>query len=85
MKAVEDFIRENTSYCENIYWNKNGGFSYFPWLDPAKALEAAKIARDETIKEMCDWLDKNAYIYANMALYTGPMITDLKRYLEELE
>lgn len=52
MKKVEQYIKDYTKTCsnENVYG------SYEPWLTPDHARRVAEIAREETIKEVCEWI-----------------------------
>ena len=58
MKAVEKYIKEHTEEDSSpiIDWDGNIAI-YQPWLTPDHARSVAQIAREETIKEVCEWLD----------------------------
>lgn len=93
MKAVEEYIKghirndSNTSRC----WHSRGvsvPTTYTPWVVPNVAREAAQIAREETIKDVCVWLSSNAGDYIVQPLPEideARMIEDLKKYLEDKE
>lgn len=52
MEKVEQYIQEYTKNCSNL--NKT---VYQPWLTPYQARAVAKIAREETIKEVRELFD----------------------------
>ena len=61
MKKVEQFIQEYTRNCNNLLYRdtiegKNKSV-YHPWLTPDQARKVAEIAREETIKEVCEWIE----------------------------
>ena len=71
MKAVEEYIEEYTKNCSNEYLtdskpNGLGGYiscrKFTPWLTPEHARSVAEIAREETIKEVCEWLDSHTIL-----------------------
>ena len=71
MSKAEKFIKDYTRCCSNeILRNKNESFTniprkgeYNPWLTPDQARNAVEIAREETIKKVCEWLNENLPIY----------------------
>mgnify|MGYP007101827857 CR=1 FL=1 len=77
MKAVEKYIREHTEEGGNpiIDWDGNIAI-YQPWLTPSSAREVAQIAREETIKEVCEWLNDHTLLSEKW------YIEDLKKHLE---
>lgn len=60
MKAVEKYIKEHTEEGSSpiIDWDGNIAI-YQPWITPANAREVAQIAREETIKEVCDYIKEH--------------------------
>lgn len=88
MSKAEKFIQEYTRNCSNLlYRDYTGGFdktAYHPWLTPDQARRVAEIAREETIKEVCEWLNNNKEEYQYKAPYNyfdmGQCTEDLKKY-----
>jgi len=72
MEKVEQYIMEKTNQFSN-----EDGFDYIPWLTPDHARKAAEIAREETIKEVCEWLDNHTMLSEKW------YIEDLKKHLED--
>lgn len=60
MEKVEQYIKEHTKETSSpiIDWNGNIAI-YQPWLTPKDARRVAEIAREETIKEVCEWIKYN--------------------------
>ena len=93
MEKVEQYIKEHTRNCSNeIIIPTQDGCSYTKgytsWLTPDDARKVANIAREETIKEVCEWLDNhNDYICGStngIARYDmDKLIEDLKKHLED--
>lgn len=88
MERVKQYIQKHIRYCSNSYWNKNDGDSNYPWLTPGDARKIAEIAREETVKEVCEWIRKNVYSYTwydfqqyEIGVETGKLIEDLKKHL----
>jgi len=60
------------------------------WLIKNEALEAVEIAREEAIKEVCEWIKNNIYTYVwyefthhEKGIETDELIVeDLKKHLE---
>lgn len=67
MSKAEKFIQDYTRNCSNIVegYYPNGKQSYFPWLHPKHARNAVEIAREETIKEVCEWIEENIGEYCD--------------------
>ena len=89
MKAVEKYIREHTNrYSNHVELAANiTGFTQWLTVDDAKHI--AEIARKETIKEVCEWIEKRVYSYTwydfkqyEIGVETGKLIEDLKKHLE---
>ena len=66
MSKAEKFIKDCTRNCSNQYdlpeYFENGIErlkEYQPWLTPDHARKVAEIAREETIKEVCEWIKYN--------------------------
>lgn len=55
MKRVEEYIEAYTRRCSNEL--TDGGHA--DWLTPDHARSVVVIAREETIKEACDWLQQH--------------------------
>ena len=84
VEKVEQYIKEHTMNCSNL--NKT---VYHPWLTPDQTRKVADIAREETIKEVCEWIKCNVGKYSwydlikhNVEFNVSGLIDDLKKYLE---
>ena len=75
MSKAENYIRKNTNQFSN-----EDGFDYIPWLTPDVARKAVEIAREETIKEVCEWIKYNN---ENGGCLFDGWENDLKKYLED--
>jgi hypothetical protein len=67
MEKVEQYIKEHTRNCSNeIIIPTQDGCSYTKgytsWLTPDHARSVAQIAREETIKEVCEWNEEDEMI-----------------------
>jgi anaerobic selenocysteine-containing dehydrogenase len=97
MKAVEEYIKNYTRNCCNEFSKTIsvglGGYisrkGFAPWLTPDHARKVAEIAREETIKEVCEWIEKNVYSYTwcefqqhERGVEKDKLIEDLKKYLK---
>lgn len=93
MKAVEEYIKNYTRNCCNEFSETKsdglGGYisrkGFAPWLTPDEAMKAAKIAREETIKEVCEYLSKNYLIKTTEPLRwvsIDKVFDDLKKHLD---
>ena len=83
MSKAEKFIQENTRYTYNY---NSYAQDPEPWLTPDKARKAVEIAREETIKEVCEYLSKNYLIKTIEPLRwvsIDKVFDDLKKYLED--
>ena len=81
MKEVEKFIQDYTRNCSNEIGychnkTRNHNHVFYPWLTPDQARKAVEIAIEETIKEVCEWLDNHTMLSEKW------YIEDLKKYLE---
>ncbi len=58
--TVEEYIKNYTMNCSNelAYKDESGKSIYHPWLTPENAEAVAMIAREEAIKDACEWLRK---------------------------
>lgn len=91
MSRAEKFIQEYTRNCSNeldSFQTKTGAWvdTYHEWLTPDDALSAVAIAREETIKDVCEWIEKNVYSYTwcdfqqhERGIEKGKLIDDLKQ------
>ena len=95
MEKIEQFIQEYTRNCSNE-WYDDLAQGYEPWLTTDDAREVAKIARQETIKEVCEWIKShlnNDYLsmdeesarigFPYSYLETNLFVEDLKKHFEE--
>ena len=81
MSKAEKFIQGYTKNCSNELCAVEDKFekkviSYHKWLTPDQARMAVEIAREETIKEVCEWLDNHTMLSEKW------YIEDLKKHLE---
>ena len=84
MSKAEKFIQEHTKNCSNELCAVEDRFgkkviSYHEWLTPDQAKRAVEIAREETIKEVCEWIKYNN---ENGGCSFVGWENDLKKYLE---
>jgi len=84
MSKAEEFIKAKTRIGSNTTkgWRRNGVSipSYsLPWLTPDQARKAVEIAREETIKDVCEWIKYNN---ENGGCLFDGWENDLKKYLE---
>ena len=87
MSKAEKFIQDYTRNCYNY---NSYAQTPIPWLTPDQARRAVEIAREETIKEVCEWLNNNVFRYVDREeeigfpmYYTTECIEDLKKHLED--
>ena len=86
MSKAEDYIRENTRHCSNVFINPQlgGTEENCPWLTPDQARKAVEIAREEMIEKFYDWLRNNAtYIHPRKG--TEECITTLVKLKEAMK
>lgn len=81
MKEVEKFIQDYTRNCSNEIGychnkTRNHNHVFYPWLTPDQARKAVEIAIEETIKEVCEWLDNHTMLSEKW------YIEDLKKHLD---
>lgn len=74
MDKVEEYIKNYTRNCSNeatgiqlIDAQGKTIKGYHPWLSPDHARAVAKIAREETISEACEWLYEHLFTCADGA------------------
>jgi hypothetical protein len=87
MKNVEEYIKNYTRNCCNEFSETKsvglGGYisrkGFASWLTPEHARKVAEIAREETIKEVCEWIKYNN---ENGGCSFDGWENDLKKYLE---
>ena len=86
MSKARKFIQDYTRNCSN---ELEGGI-YHEWLTPDDARSAVEIAREETIKDMCEWIEKNVYSYTwcdfqqhERGIERGKLIEDLKQAMND--
>ena len=95
MSKAEKFIEERTKRCSNLahFEDLNGNVweENTPWLTPDQARRAVEIAREETIKEVLEWLNSHYrdYMYnpteKQLETFFGmDMIEDLKKTLDNI-
>ena len=82
MGKVEEYIKAHTITCSNKSLRND---KYYEWLTPANARAVAEIARKETIKQVCEWLENNVagYCVINDTYDVDGCIEDLKKHLED--
>ena len=80
MKKVEQYIKDYTRNCSNLVYkdtiNGKEFNTYHEWLTPDHARRVAEIAREETIKEVCEWLDNHTMLSEKW------YIEDLKKHFK---
>ena len=80
MSKTEKFISDCTRNCSNLVYkdtiNGKEFNTYNEWLSPDQALRAVEIAREETIKEVCEWLDNHTMLSEKW------YIEDLKKHFK---
>ena len=74
MEKVEKYIQEHT---KNTYNYNSYEQDPIPWLTPEEARKVAEIAREETIKEVCEWLDSHTILSEKW------YIAELKKHLND--
>lgn len=77
MKKVEQYIKEHTNRYSNHVELAANITGFTPWLTVDDARKIAEIAKEETIKEVCEWLDNHTMLSEKW------YIEDLKKHLEE--
>lgn len=88
MEKVEKFIQEHTRSDSNELCSIESRISkefvsYRKWLTPDQARKAVEIAREETIKEVCEWLhNHNDYICGGT---NGIVRYDMDKLIEDLK
>lgn len=85
MKKVEQYIKEHTNRYSNHVELAANITGFTPWLTVDDAKHVAKIAREETIKQVCEWLENNVagYCVINDTYDVDGCIEDLKKHLED--
>ena len=89
MSKAEEFIEEYTRNCSNQILSPypqiindvrridgEPAKEFSPWLTPDQARRAVEIAREEIIKEVCEWLDNHTMLSEKW------YIEDLKKHFE---
>ena len=77
MKKVEQYIKEHTNRYSNHVELAPYITGFTKWLTIDDARRVAEIVREETIKEMCEWLDSHTMLSEKW------YIEDLKKHLED--
>lgn len=91
MSKVEEFIEQRTKTGSNILIKgDNKSYTDIPvkydcsaWLTPDEAREIVKIAREEAIKEACDWLSYHLDTSKIEVNYKFNIIEDLRKALKQ--
>lgn len=70
MSKTEKFIQDYTRTCSNeldSFQTKTGAWvdTYHEWLTPDDALSAVKIAREEMLNDICEWIEENIGEYCD--------------------
>jgi glutamate/tyrosine decarboxylase-like PLP-dependent enzyme len=76
MKKVEQYIKEHTNRYSNHVELAPYITGFTEWLTIDDARRVADIARQETIKEVCEWLDNHTMLSEKW------YIEDLKKHFE---
>jgi len=77
MKKVEQYIKEHTNRYSNHVELAPYITGFTKWLTIDDARRVAEIVREETIKEVCEWLDSHTMLSEKW------YIEDLKKHLED--
>ena len=90
MKKVEQYIKEHTNRYSNHVELAPYITGFTEWLTIDDARRVADITREETIKEVCEWLyNHNDYICGStngiIRYDMDKLIEDLKKHLEVKE
>lgn len=92
MSKAEEFIESYTRNCSNEIDQLGADIAafseYHPWLTPDHARCVAEIAREETIKEVCEYIKshrENVKTEDNgiIGWIGDDFIEDLKKYMED--
>lgn len=94
MSKAEKFIQDCTRNCSNEYLTDSkpdglGGYisrrKFSPWLTPDHARCVAEIAREETIKDVCELIRNNILEYCSTTteIDIETFIYDMKKILED--
>lgn len=88
MKKVEQYIKEHTNRYSNHVELAPYITGFTEWLTIDDARSVAQIAREETIKEVCEWLyNHNDYICGStnavIRYDMDKLIEDLKKHFED--
>ena len=65
MAKIEEYIKDNTRTGINTevgYSNGETALAFTPWLTPEDAMAVAKIAREEVIKKVVEWIKSNIFL-----------------------
>ena len=76
MKKVEQYIKEHTNRYSNHVELAPYITGFTEWLTIDDARSVAQIAREETIKEVCEWLDNHTMLSEKW------YIEDLKKHFK---
>ena len=94
MEKVDEFIQEYTRNCSNEIGychnkTRNHTHVFYPLLTPSQAESVAQIAMEETIKEVCEWLNSHYRDYMHNptgklleAFFGMDMVEDLKKHFK---
>ncbi len=89
MEKVEQYIKEHTNRYSNHVELAPYITGFTEWLTIDDARRVAEIAREETIKEVCEWLNSHYRDYMHNptrkqleAFFGMDMIEDLNNYLD---
>ena len=77
MSRAEKFIEENTRNCSQLHYNSACTLRHC--ITPDQARTAVEIAREETIKEVCEWIKYNN---ENGGCLFDGWENDLKKHLD---
>lgn len=91
MDKVEKYIEDYTRHCSNElaaveYTDGSKVTEYHEWLTPDNARAAVSIAKGKFIDNACDWLTKNAYLYADvftLKLLEKQLVEEFRKAMEE--
>ena len=90
MNKAEEFIQNFTKNCSNEFCNAKG--FYQPWLTPDQARKAVKIAREEMLNDISEWIEENIgeYCDGENIMFTAVHMENIdffeqERFIKELK
>ena len=89
MEKVEKYIKEHTNRYSNHVELAPYITGFTKWLTIDDARRVAEVAKEETIKEVCEWINNHYRDYMHNptgerleAFFGGDMCNDFKNYMK---